>query len=161
MLRRETLWFLLGVVVVAVSLLFIFTKPLAIAQSTSKVIVKEIKKEWYPTAQATYAWDRPSLVDGSAVPANELKYQPYLKKEGGQPEIYGGEISAEQVTVTFTVEGRYRCCVQAIRYPTDSNERLPTTISCSDQVEVVKDGIVWGVVYYVPVLPPKGLRLAQ
>lgn len=159
-MRKETFYFLMAVMVVSAFLL-IALSPVGAQQPAVKAKLPK-GQEWTTASQFTFAWDVPTLVDGSPVPSGDVvKYQPYLKREGGFATAYGDEIAATSVTVSLAKEGRYRGCVQAIRYPSGSSERITSEISCSDVAEVCQNSSPWGVIYFISINGPSGLRRVQ
>ena len=117
--------------------------------------------DWVQTNQATAAWDAvTTLADGKPVPATDtVKYQVWTKRESDAPVKVGGEITATQLTITFSAEGRYTIGVQAIRTSPNFTEPQASAVSWSDDPLVVATN-PFGVVYIVPPAKPKGLRPA-
>lgn len=110
---------------------------------------------WYPTNQATVAWDAVASVATGDV----IKYQVYTKVGAtGTPTKVGGEITATQLAVTFNIEGRYFVGVEAIRYPVGETVGTKSTTSWSNVAADCAAAGPFGIVYYVSPLAPKNLR---
>lgn len=117
-----------------------------------------LAQSWVTANQVTLAWDAVPKVQ-TTDQAN--KYQVYSKVgAAGTPQKVGAEITATQQAVTFSAEGRYFLCVQAIRYPQGETTGIPSEISCSDVAANVQGGNPFGVVYFVAPAGPGGIRLA-
>jgi len=112
---------------------------------------------WHTANQVTLAWDAVPKVQTTDA-AN--KYQVYTKVgAAGTPQKVGAEITTTQQAITFSAEGRYFLCAQAVRYPQGETVGIPSTISCSDVAVNVQGGVPFGVVYFVAPAGPGGLRL--
>lgn len=111
-------------------------------------------QEWRQTNQLTFSWN---VVDKIA-PSDTIKYQVFTKEKSGALAPSGGEILQTQATVTFTVEGRYRLCAQAVRYAEGEIEPITSEVSCSDVAEVCLNGQTFVVRYFVKPNPPRDLR---
>jgi len=113
--------------------------------------------------QATVAWDAvqpPKDVNGNPLPG-EIKYQVYTKygTATAAPTKVGGEISATQLTLTFTIEGLYWPCVETVRYPAGVTTPIKSSkMACSDVPADTLDGNTFNVLYIVPPDSVKGLR---
>jgi hypothetical protein len=113
---------------------------------------------WHTANQVTVAWDAVAKVqptDG----AN--KYQVYIKFQNAAaaPVAVGNEIEALQQTVSFSTEGRYYLCVEAVRYPAGETQPLRSDLSCSHDAAVCAGGTPFGVKYFVNPGKPGGLRM--
>lgn len=113
---------------------------------------------WYPTNQATVAWDAvPPLATGDTI-----KYQVYTRMgTTGDGTPVGGEITATQLAITFSVEGRYYVGVKTIRYP--QGETVGTPSAATAWSNIAADCAAagpFGIVYYLAPITPKGLRPA-
>lgn len=111
---------------------------------------------WYPTNQATVAWDAVAPV----ATGDTIKYQVYTKiGTTGTPAKVGGEITATQLAITFSTEGRYYVGVESIRYPTgETIGTRSTTVSWSHDAAVCAVAGPFGIVYFVSPSAVKGLR---
>jgi len=70
---------------------------------------------WYTANQVTLAWD---AVPKVLATDQANKYQVYSRNDlVSLGSKIGGEITATQLVVSFTVEGRYYLGVESIRYP--------------------------------------------
>jgi Zn-dependent protease with chaperone function len=112
---------------------------------------------WVTANQVTLAWNAVPKVQPTD---QDNKYQVYTKVGvAGTPQKVGVEIIATQQAITFSAEGRYFLCAQAVRYPQGETVGIPSTISCSDVAVNVQGGVPFGVVYFVAPAGPGGLRL--
>lgn len=119
-----------------------------------------LAQTWYPANQKTIAWDAVTkLSDGVNIPAGDtVKYQVWSKRGTDAAVKVGGEITATQLTVTFTAEGRYLIGAQAIRYPAGETIGQSSAITWSDSTDVVAVPVPFGIVYYVLPAGIKNLR---
>jgi len=127
-----------------VLVLFVLAPMVALAQT------------WYTANQATVAWDAVAPIATGDV----IKYQVYTKVgTSGTPAKVGGEITATQLALTFTVEGRYFVGVQTIRYPTGETVGIPSaTTAWSNVAADCAAAGPFGIVYYVAPGAVKNLR---
>ena len=82
-------------------------------------------QQWYPANQVTLAWDPVAKVATTDQPN---KYQVYMRTDlvsAGQK--IAGEITANQLLISFTTEGRYYLGVEAIRYPQGETTGIPSS----------------------------------
>lgn len=116
---------------------------------------------WHPANQATVEWDAVTKrSDGSAIPAGDtVKYQVWSRLgTAGTPAKVGAEITATQLVISYSVEGRYFAGVQAIRYPVGETAGVASAVSWSSDPLVCAGGTAFGIVYYLPLAAPVGLR---
>jgi len=118
---------------------------------------------WKPTNQASIAWDAVTTFDdGSALPSGStVQYDTFTRGEKDPVTTYvrAATVTVPAVTLTFQIEGRYFVGVQAIRLVNgvvvpESN----STISWSDNADMVQGGIPFGISYYKKLKAVGGLR---
>jgi hypothetical protein len=113
---------------------------------------------WYTANQVTLAWDAVPQV----LPTDQAnKYQVYSRNDLvsiGSP--IGGEITATQLVVSFTNEGRYYLGVEAIRYPAGETVGIRSAGKAWSNVAADTNNNPFGVSYFVAPGSPGGLRLA-
>jgi len=111
---------------------------------------------WQTANQVTLAWDAVSPIASG----DTIRYQAYVKPAAGGGLVSSGPETAEtQAVISFSSEGRYYLCVQALRYPQGETSPLRSEVACSDDPAAVHGGQTFGAVYYVAPQPPSGLRL--
>jgi hypothetical protein len=128
------------------SLLFLFLVSPAAGQT------------WYTANQVTFAWDPVPKVQ----PTDQTnKYQVYSRTDTVSNGVkVGGEITATQLAVSFTVEGRYYLGVEAIRYPAGETVGIVSATKGWSNVAVdAAGGVPFGVVYFVRPGSASGLRI--
>ena len=127
-----------------VLVLFVLAPMVALAQT------------WYTANQATVAWDPvPPVATGDTI-----KYQVYTRVgTTGTPVKVGNEITATQLAITFSVEGRYYVGVDAVRYPSGETAGIRSaTISWSSNAADCSSAGPFGIVFYVAPAAATGLR---
>jgi len=116
-----------------------------------------LAQTWHTANQITFAWDPVEKI----VATDTIKYQVYIQPAGTSQRVSSGpEITATQATVSFSEEGRYFLCVQALRYPQGEAQPIKSEISCSDMPGAVQGGKIFGAAYFRAPEPPHGLRMA-
>lgn len=120
--------------------------------------VVALAQTWYTANQATVAWDPVAPIATGDV----IRYQVYTKVGAtGTPAKVGTEITATQMAITFSVEGRYFVGVQTVRYPTGETVGTPSaTIAWSNIAADCAAAGPFGIVYYVAPGAVKNLRNA-
>lgn len=115
-----------------------------------------LAQTWYTANQATVAWDPVAPIAAGDV----VKYQVYTKVGAtGTPVKVGGEITATQLAITFSVEGRYYVGAETVRYPAGETVGIRSaTIAWSNVAADCAAAGPFGIVYYVSPGTPKGLR---
>ena len=113
---------------------------------------------WHTANQVTVGWDAVPKVDPTDSP---IKYQVYIKFQNttAAPVAVGNEIEALQQTVSFSTEGRYYLCVEAVRYPAGETQPLRSDLSCSHDAASCAGGVPFGVKFFTNPGKPGGLRL--
>ena len=112
---------------------------------------------WYPANQVTLAWDPVAKVLATDQ-AN--KYQVYSRNDLvslGNP--IGGEITAAQLVVSFTVEGRYYLGVEAIRYPAGETVGIKSATKAWSNVAADTNNNPFGVTFFAAPGGASGLRI--
>ena len=115
-----------------------------------------LAQTWYTANQATVAWDPvPPVATGDVI-----KYQVYTKVgTSGTPVKVGSEITATQLAITFSIEGRYFVGVDTVRYPVGETVGIRSaTIAWSNNAADCSSAGPFGIVFYVSPVAPKGLR---
>lgn len=112
---------------------------------------------WYTANQVTFAWDAVPKVQ----PTDQTnKYQVYSRTDTVSNGVkVGGEITATQLAVSFTVEGRYYLGVEAIRYPAGETVGILSDRAWSNIAKDAAGGVPFGVVYFVKPGSASGLRI--
>src|SRR5574343_176063 len=101
-------------------------------------------QSWVTANQVTLEWNSVPLVQPSDQPN---KYQVYTKAgAAGTPQMVGSEIIALRQAITFSADGRYFLCAQAVRYPQGETVGVKSAIACSDVAVNVQGGVPFGVV---------------
>ena len=111
---------------------------------------------WHTANQMTVAWDAvPPVAAGDVI-----KYQVYTRiGTSGTGSPVGGEITATQLVVTFSTEGRYFVGVKSIRYPSGETVGIPSvTTSWSNDASVCAAAGPFGIVYYAAPQAVQGLK---
>lgn len=107
--------------------------------------------DWTTTNQVTLGWTKVSkLASGGAIPASDvISYEVWIVTEAGDKnldKVFIESTGETQILLTFVQEGRYFTGVNAVRTKPDSSVSS-STISWSDNPEVVLSGIAFGIVY--------------
>jgi len=119
--------------------------------------------DWTTANQVTVAWTPViTLVDGSVVPAgDQILYEVYSVPETGDKSIdriFIGETNATEYVVTFVEEGRYFIGVRSTRVRT--SEKISVSgFAWSDDPAAVKNGVTFGVVYFIAPGEPGGMEV--
>jgi hypothetical protein len=117
-------------------------------------------QDWTTANQINVAWDAVTqLADGRPIPAGTtVSYKVYTRPDGmSTPNTFILETAVLEAPVTFSIEGKHLVGVSAVR--NDSGVPVgETAISWSDNPAVVSTAGTWGVVYYVSLMIPRGLR---
>jgi hypothetical protein len=110
---------------------------------------------WYPANQVTLAWDAVPKVQ-TTDQAN--KYQVYSRNDTvSAGSKIGGEITATQLLISFTVEGQYYLGVEAIRYPVGATVGIPSATKAWSNVAADTNNNPFGVSFFT--LPGKAINL--
>lgn len=114
---------------------------------------------WYTANQVTFAWDQVPKVIGTDQPN---KYQVYSRNDAvSLGNKIGGEITATQLLVAFTVEGSYYLGVEVIRYPAGETTGIQSEKAWSNVAEDTASGVPFGVMYFAKPGSAIGLKLIQ
>ena len=116
-------------------------------------------QSWYTANQVTLAWDAvPKVLTTDS--AN--KYQVYSRNDlVSLGTKVGAEITATQLLISLTVEGRYYLGVKAIRFPAGETTGIPSIGTAWSNVAADTNNNPFGVLYFVAPGFPGGLRLVQ
>ena len=112
-----------------------------------------LAQSWYTANQVTVGWDAvPPIAQGDVI-----KYQVYTRiGTSGDGAKVGSEITASQLAITFTIEGRYFIGVKTIRYPQGETVGVPSaTTSWSNDPLVCAAAGPFGVQFFAL---PGGIR---
>ena len=112
---------------------------------------------WYTANQVTLAWD---AVPKVLATDQANKYQVYSRNDLvslGSP--IGGEITATQLVVSFTVEGRYYLGVKSVRYPAGETVGVPSVGTSWSNVAADTANNPFGVMFFAAPGGATGLRL--
>ena len=119
--------------------------------------VPALAQTWYTANQVTLAWDAVPKV----LPTDQAnKYQVYSRNDLvslGSP--IGSEITATQLVVSFTTEGRYYLGVEAIRYPAGEAVGIKSTTKAWSNVAADTANNPFGVMFFAAPSGASGLRL--
>ena len=113
---------------------------------------------WVTANQATLAWDAVAKI----ATTDTIKYQCYTKSPlaTSTPQKVGGEITATQQPITFSVEGRYFLCVESLRYAQGETVAIKSSrMACTDVATDTQAGVATGVVYFTAPGAPGSLRI--
>jgi hypothetical protein len=113
---------------------------------------------WVTANQATLAWDAVAKI----ATTDTIKYQTYTKSPlaTSTPQKVGGEVTATQQPITFSVEGRYFLCVETLRYPQGETLAIKSArMACTDVATDTQAGVATGVIYYTAPGAPGVLRI--
>jgi len=109
--------------------------------------------DWTTANQVTVAWTPViTLADGSVVPpGDEIFYEVYSVPETGDKnldKVFIGETNETEYVVTFAEEGCYFIGVRSARVR-DVKKISVSGFSWSDEPAAVKNGVTFGVVYFI------------
>jgi len=119
--------------------------------------------DWTTANQVTVAWTPvTTLADGSAIPpGDQILYEVYFVPETGDKSIDGifiEETNATEYVVTFVKEGRYFIGVRSARLR--NAEKISVSgFAWSDDPAAVKNGVTFGVVYFIAPGRPGGMEV--
>ena len=105
--------------------------------------------DWATANQLTVGWDNvTTLIDGRTLPVgNTVSYRVYLRPDGTTTQTQVAQVTTNQATITFTVEGKYYIGIQAVRFVA-GEEVSVSGISWSDDPLVV-DTRTFGVKFWI------------
>jgi len=111
---------------------------------------------WYTANQVTLAWD---AVPKVLATDQANKYQVYSRNDlVSLGSKIGTEITATQLLISLTVEGRYYLGVKAVRYPAGETVGIESVGTAWSNVAADTGGSPFGVMYFVAPGFPGGLR---
>ncbi|MBA7495942.1 hypothetical protein ES702_06538 [subsurface metagenome] len=119
--------------------------------------------DWTTANQVTVAWTEvTALADGSAVPpGDQILYEVFAVLETGDKSIdriFIGETNETEYVVTFAEEGRYFIGVRSARLR--NAEKISVSgFAWSDDPAAVKNGVTFGVVYFLAPGGVEGLKI--
>ena len=112
---------------------------------------------WYTANQVTLAWD---AVPKVLTTDQANKYQVYSRNDlVSLGSKIGAEITATQLLISLTVEGRYYLGVKSVRYPVGETVGIPSIGTSWSNVAADTGGNPFGVLYFTAPIFPGGLRL--
>jgi len=112
---------------------------------------------WYTANQVTLAWD---AVPKVLTTDQANKYQVYSRNDlVSLGSKIGGEVTATQLLISLTVEGRYYLGVKTVRYPVGETVGIPSVGTAWSNVAADTANNPFGVLYFTAPGFPGGLRL--
>ena len=112
---------------------------------------------WYTANQVTLAWD---AVPKVLTTDQSNKYQVYSRNDlVSLGSKIGGEITATQLVVSFTTEGRYYLGVETIRYPAGETVGIKSATKAWSNVSADTSNNPFGVMFFAAPSGASGLRL--
>ncbi len=103
---------------------------------------------------------------GAAIPETDIiEYRVYLANaltdpDKTNPTEIGITVETTYV-ITLNTEGKFFVGLQTLRMISDRTFITESVIGWSDDPEIVKDGAIFGLRYFVPPLPPTNVRVAE
>jgi len=119
--------------------------------------------DWTTANQVTVAWTPViTLADGSGIPpGDQILYEVYFVLETGDKnldKIFIGETNDSEYVVTFAEEGCYFIGVRSVRVR-DVKKISVSGFAWSDNPAAVKNGVTFGVVYFIAPGEPGGMEV--
>jgi hypothetical protein len=120
---------------------------------------------WHPANQTTLEWTpETTLSNGDPVPEGErLEYECFYVKQGADKEkdrVSVGQTAEAKMVFTFKSDGPFFLGIRTVRVRESDNKNLYLSdINWTDNPTATASGKKEGVEYYLPVDPPKGLKL--
>jgi hypothetical protein len=112
---------------------------------------------WYTANQVTLAWD---AVPKVLATDQANKYQVYSRNDlVSLGSKIGAEITATQLLISLSVEGRYYLGVKSIRYPAGETVGIPSVGTAWSNVAADTNNSPFGVLFFAAPTSPGGLRL--
>ena len=112
---------------------------------------------WYTANQVTLAWD---AVPKVLTTDQANKYQVYSRNDlVSLGNKIGGEVTATQLVVSFTNEGRYYLGVEAIRYPAGETVGIKSATKAWSNVAADTNNNPFGVTFFAAPGGAGGLRI--
>jgi len=112
---------------------------------------------WYTANQVTLAWD---AVPKVLTTDQANKYQVYSRNDlVSSGTRIGGEITATQLLISFSTEGRYYLGVESIRYPAGETVGIRSICKAWSNVAADTNNNPFGVMFFAVPGSPGGLRL--
>jgi hypothetical protein len=131
-------------------------KKLFIVLAILAVATVSQAQTWYTANQFTIAWD---AVPKVLATDQANKYQVYSRNDlVSLGSKVGTEITATQLLVSLTVEGRYYMGVEAIRYPAGETVGIPSPTKAWSNVSADTGGNPFGILFFTAPAQPGGLR---
>lgn len=121
---------------------------------------------WQPTNKITVAWDE-VLKNQDEQPIDQkytVKYEVFLvniiiDKDKASPVLLTPTpIGPTDYMITLDIEGFYICGVRAVKFFGDIRVNN-SDMTWSDNPDRCKDGKVFGIIYALPLSPPKNLQV--
>jgi len=112
---------------------------------------------WYTANQVTLAWD---AVPKVLTTDQANKYQVYSRNDlVSLGTKIGSEITATQLVISFSTEGRYYLGVESIRYPIGETVGIPSLTKAWSNVAADTNNSPFGVMFFTAPAQPSVLRL--
>jgi hypothetical protein len=121
--------------------------------------------DWTTANQVTIGWDAvTTLADGTPIPETDvIMYEIFVLNTNVSTDkntaISLGEIAETERLITFANEGKYLFGAKTVRYDSEGNLLMESTIAWSDDTLYAANGNSFGVVYYIAPSNPTGIRL--
>jgi len=112
---------------------------------------------WYTANQVTVAWD---AVPKVLATDQANKYQVYSRNDlVSLGSKIGAEITATQLLISLSVEGRYYLGVKSVRYPVGETVGIPSVGTAWSNVAADTNNNPFGVLFFTAPTSPGGLKL--
>ena len=112
---------------------------------------------WYTANQVTFAWD---AVPKVLTTDQANKYQVYSRNDlVSLGSKIGSEITATQLLISLSVEGRYYLGVKSVRYPVGETVGIPSVGTAWSNVAADTNNNPFGVLFFTAPTSPGGLKL--
>lgn len=111
---------------------------------------------WHTANQVTVAWSEVAKI----APTDTIKYQVYTRTDTTSPgQATGPEVTATQLVIGFSVEGRYYFGVETVRYPQGETVGIRSNRKAWSNVatDCSPEG-TFGVVYFIAPETTSGLK---
>lgn len=132
------------------------------------ISISAFGQEWHTANQATITWDAVTGTEGGTLfqETDIIEYRVWLSNaitdpDKANPVIVG--ITPELLyVITLNTEGRFFVGLQTVRKQQQGSEIVllaESEIGWTDDPEIVVDGNIFGLQYYLPPPPPHGVGL--
>jgi hypothetical protein len=119
--------------------------------------VPVLAQTWYTANQVTLAWDAvPKVLATDQANTYQVYSRNDLVSLGSK---IGGEVTATQLLISLSAEGRYYLGVKTIRHPVGETVGIPSIGTAWSNVAADTNNSPFGVSYFAAPIFPGGLRL--